>query len=69
MSLQKNRYYNIDSMLDMSIHYIDPLKEWDSIAETIVQLSNKKKSIQNREVLSNMLDSVADIHFYDLRGN
>ena len=66
---KKNRYYNIDSMLDMSIHYIDPLKEWDSIAETIVQLSNKKKSIQNREVLSNMLDSVADIHFYDLRGN
>lgn len=56
-------------MLDMSIHYNDPLKEWDSIAETIVQLSNKKKSIQNREVLSNMLDSVADIHFYDLRGN
>ena len=66
---KKNRYYNIDSMLDMSIHCIDPLKEWDFIAETIVQLSNKKKSIQNREVLSNMLDSVADIHFYDLRGN
>ena len=51
MSLQKNRYYNIDSMLDMSIHYIDPLKEWDSIAETIVQLSNKKKSIQNLSLI------------------
>lgn len=65
---KKSRYYNIDSMLNADISYTNPLNDWAVISEKILNSVNQKKVIQNKKSLSNMLDSISEISFYDLSG-
>lgn len=66
---KKNRYYNIDSMINSNIQYDDPLFDWQLLSYDILKFSGKKLYIENRETLIKMLDSNVDIAFYDLMGN
>lgn len=66
---KKSRYYNIDSMMNKNIRYDDPLNEWYTISQAIVEPLKKKKSICNKQELAELIDSVSLIRFHDLNGN
>lgn len=66
---KKSRYYNIDSMMNSNIKYDDPLSDWHLISQKIYHLSGKKTTIQNKQVLANMIDSFSSISFHGLQGN
>lgn len=64
-----SRYYNIDSMMNKDIKYDDPLSQWHLLSQDILGSAKKKKSIQNKVELANLIDSVSMISFHDLQGN
>ncbi len=66
---KKSRYYNIDTMMNASARYDDPLSDWYLLSQEILNYSKKKKIIQNKQELANLIDSVSLISFNDLQGN
>lgn len=64
-----SRYYNLDSMLDKNTKYDDPMKEWDLIAADILLSAPKRKHIQNKQALAELIDSCCMTRFTDLQGN
>lgn len=66
---RKSRYYNIDSMMNTSEKYNDPLYDWYLISCDIYNSSKKKNIIQNKRDLANIIDSFSLISFYNFQGN
>ena len=66
---KKSRYYNVDAMMNTSARYDDPLSDWYLLSQDILKSSKKKKIIQNKQELANLIDSVSLIRFNDLQGN
>lgn len=66
---KNSRYYNVDSMMNKDIKYDDPLGEWALIAQDILASPKRKKTIQNKQELANLIDQVSLIRFHDLQDN
>lgn len=66
---KRSRYYNIDSMMNTSIEYEDPLSDWYLLSQDILNFSKKTKNISNKEELANIIDSISLVKFHDLQGN
>jgi hypothetical protein len=66
---KRSRYYNVDSMMNTNMKYDDPLSDWYLLCEDILNFSKKKKTIQHKQELANLLDTVSLVRFNDLQGN
>jgi len=63
------RYYNVDSMIGKTTKHDDPLAEWAEIENDIIYTIGKRKNIQNKEILAQLMDGVMIIRQHDLHGN
>ena len=46
-------------MINNNVQYCDPLYEWSLITEIILDSSEKRKEIKNKQELARLIDSVS----------
>lgn len=64
------RYYNLDVLTGKEIEKLNPLSEWNNIEKMILKEYNVKiRDIPNKNGLSNNLNQITDVLFFDMNSN